>query len=78
MKVPLASNGLRPKDIDAAKAVLDSGQLTMGKIVSNFEREFADYIGVENFVLTNSGSSANLAIIESLMRPSLGKPRLNP
>lgn len=78
MKIPLASSGLRQCDIDAAVEVLNSGNLTMGSKVKQFESEMAEYLGVKHFVMVNSGSSANLAIFEALLRPSRGMPRLNP
>ena len=73
MRVPLASSGLRSQDIDAAIAVLQSGNLTMGKKVAEFESLMANYLKVDHFVMMNSGSSANLAIFEALMRPSKGE-----
>jgi CDP-6-deoxy-D-xylo-4-hexulose-3-dehydrase len=78
MKVPLASSGLRDSDIETVMRVLKSGKLTMGNEVKNFERKMASYLGVKHFVMVNSGSSANLLMIEALMRPALSKPRLNP
>jgi len=76
MRVPLASSGLRSQDIEAAIEVLQSGYLTMGKKVIEFEKLMADYLGVEHFVMMNSGSSANLAIFEAMLRPSKGNPAL--
>ena len=76
MKVPLASNVLRPKDIQAATEVLNSGNLTMGERVLRFESEMAEMLGVNHFVMVNSGSSANLAIFEALLRPAKGSGRL--
>ncbi|MCX6445213.1 MAG: aminotransferase class I/II-fold pyridoxal phosphate-dependent enzyme [Actinobacteria bacterium] len=78
MKVPLASSGLRDSDIETVLRVLKSGNLTMGKEVKNFERKMASYLGVKHFIMVNSGSSANLLMIEALMRPAVSKPRLNP
>lgn len=78
MRVPLASSGLRPIDIQAAEKVLHSGFLTMGKNVKDFENEMADYLGSEHFIMVNSGSSANLAMFEGLLRPSSGQPYLSP
>lgn len=78
MKIPLASSGLRPIDIQAADRVLNSGFLTMGKNVKEFENEMADYLGCKHFVMVNSGSSANLAMLEALLRPSSGIPYLLP
>ena len=77
MRIPLASLGLRDRDIAAAEAVLRSGQLTMGKKVAEFETAMAKYLKVNHFVMVNSGSSANLIIFEALLRPSNGKPKLN-
>lgn len=76
MRIPLASSGLRDIDIQAATAVLNSGNLTMGSQVKNFENDVARYLDVQHFVMMNSGSSANLAMIEALLRPAKGKPKL--
>jgi CDP-6-deoxy-D-xylo-4-hexulose-3-dehydrase len=76
MKVPLASTGLRAEDISAAISVLNSGNLTMGERVSQFEGQMASYLNVKHFVMMNSGSSANLAIIEGLLRPTIKEPYL--
>lgn len=76
MKVPLASVGLRNKDIEAAIKVLRSNYLTMGEQVQQFEEAMANYLKVKHFIMFNSGSSANLAIIEGLLRPVVSKPRL--
>lgn len=46
------------KEFENIKAVLNSGMLTQGKFVEDFEREFAHYIGVKFAVATNSGTSA--------------------
>lgn len=76
MRIPLASTGLRPNDIYKAIEVLNSGNLTMGSKVKEFESAMASYLKVKHFVMVNSGSSANLAIIEALMRPTNGRPYL--
>lgn len=77
MRVPLAPSGLRDKDIDAVLKVLKSGNVTMGEKVKEFEGQMAHYLGAKYFVMMNSGSSANLALLEILMRPSKGEPKLN-
>ncbi len=76
MKIPLASLGFTEPDIEAAIEVLRTGELTIGKKVAEFEMEMAKYLNVKHFIMVNSGSSANLAIIESLVRPSSGEPLL--
>jgi CDP-6-deoxy-D-xylo-4-hexulose-3-dehydrase len=78
MRIPLASSGLRESDIEAVLRVLKSGNLTMGAEVKKFEAKMASYLGVTNFVMVNSGSSANLLMLEALLRPAIAKPRLNP
>lgn len=66
----LAADTMGTDEIEAAKAVLDSGQLTMGRRVRTFEEEFADWVGVDHAIMVNSGSSANLLIVDSLLRPT--------
>jgi CDP-6-deoxy-D-xylo-4-hexulose-3-dehydrase len=77
LRVPLASIGLRQQDISSAIEVLESGQLTMGNRVKDFESAMSSYLGSKEFVMMNSGSSANLAMIEALMRPVKSEPKLN-
>lgn len=77
MKVPLASSGLRESDIVEVVRVLRSGNLTMGAEVKKFEHKMAMYLGAEHFVMMNSGSSANLLMIEALLRPAIKRPTLN-
>ena len=76
MNIPLAHSGLRPQDLAAAITVLNSGQLTMGKCVAEFESAMAEYLKMKHFVMVNSGSSANLAIFEALLRPAIGEGKL--
>jgi len=77
VKIPLACIGLREGDIASAISVLNSGDLTMGHQVREFENEMARYLGTKHFVMMNSGSSANLAMIEALLRPAKSQARLN-
>jgi CDP-6-deoxy-D-xylo-4-hexulose-3-dehydrase len=76
MRVPLAASGLRDSDIDLVTSVLRSGNLTMGNEVKKFEKLMCEYLNVNNFVMVNSGSSANLLMFEALLRPTKSKPRL--
>lgn len=78
MKIPLASSGLRASDIDLVTQVLKSGNLTMGKEVKKFEEMMCGYLKVDHFIMVNSGSSANLLILEALIRPTKSKPILHP
>lgn len=42
----------------AVLAVLDSGKLAQGECVAEFERAFAEYIGVKHAIVVNSGTAA--------------------
>ena len=52
--------------------------LTANRYAERFEAEFADYLGVSDALLVNSGSSANLVALTSLTSPKLGDRRLKP
>jgi CDP-6-deoxy-D-xylo-4-hexulose-3-dehydrase len=77
MRVPLASTGLRESDIEIVIQVLRSGKLTMGSEVKRFEKLMCEYLKVEHFIMVNSGSSANLLMLEALLRPTKSRPRLH-
>lgn len=51
--------------------------LTAGRYAQQFEKEFADFLGMKYCLLTNSGSSANLLAISALTSPLLKERRLN-
>lgn len=78
MRVPLASSGLRDSDIESVMRVLKSGNLTMGAEVKKFEDKMVSYLQMNHFVMVNSGSSANLLMVEALLRPTVSKPKLHP
>lgn len=50
--------------------------LTSGRYSEQFENEFAEFVGAEYAMLTNSGSSANLLALSALTSPLLGDKRL--
>jgi len=82
IRVPLNVNTMGAEEIGAAKAVLDSGFLTMGSRCREFEAEFARYMGVRNALMVNSGSSANLLATFALANPLCplegGRRRIEP
>ena len=52
--------------------------LTAGRYAKQFEKEFAEFLGVKYCLLTNSGSSANLLAVSTLTSPKLEEKRLKP
>ncbi|WP_103668977.1 lipopolysaccharide biosynthesis protein RfbH [Pseudanabaena sp. BC1403] len=50
--------------------------LTTGRFAAEFEKRFAEWIGVKHCLLVNSGSSANLLALTALTSPKLGDKRL--
>jgi CDP-6-deoxy-D-xylo-4-hexulose-3-dehydrase len=52
--------------------------LTAGRYSKQFEKQFAEYVGVKYALLTNSGSSANLLAFSALTSPKLGGRRIMP
>ena len=52
--------------------------LTANRYAERFEAGFADYLGLSNALLVNSGSSANLVALTSLTSPKLKDRRLKP
>ena len=61
----------------AVEASLDFW-LTTGRFAAEFERAFAQFIGVRHALLVNSGSSANLLALSALTSPKLGDRQLKP
>ncbi|EOS23231.1 CDP-6-deoxy-D-xylo-4-hexulose-3-dehydrase [Lachnospiraceae bacterium 3-1] len=52
--------------------------LTSGKYTAEFEKRFAEYLGVKYCSLVNSGSSANLLAFMALTSPLLGERQVRP
>jgi CDP-6-deoxy-D-xylo-4-hexulose-3-dehydrase len=52
--------------------------LTANRYAERFETEFAEYLGLTNALLVNSGSSANLVALTALTSPNLKDRRLRP
>jgi len=74
--LPLATSSWDEREYDALHRVIDNGRFTMGPLVAQFEREFADHFGSGHAVMVNSGSSANLlAIAAAVLDPEVD---LNP
>ncbi|MDR3742359.1 MAG: lipopolysaccharide biosynthesis protein RfbH [Terracidiphilus sp.] len=76
--VPVSGKVFNAEDIQyAVDASLDFW-LTTGRFAEQFERQFAQFMGIRDARLVNSGSSANLVALSSLTSPSIGERRLRP
>jgi len=68
-------------DADELVKLVDSSLdffLTANRYSDQFEAEFAEFFGLSNAFIVNSGSSANLVAVTSLTSPKLGERRLQP
>jgi CDP-4-dehydro-6-deoxyglucose reductase, E1 len=75
--LPLATSTWDREEIDAAVNVLESQQTTSGKLVDEFEKRFANFVGSKYCVMVNSGSSANLLAITAAKFHNKTKDILN-
>ena len=75
-RIPYASRVYDEAEMcNLTDAVLDFW-LTSGRFTDEFEKKFADYLGVRYCSLVNSGSSANLNAFMALTSPLLGDRRV--
>ncbi|UCC58373.1 MAG: DegT/DnrJ/EryC1/StrS family aminotransferase [Candidatus Bathyarchaeum sp.] len=58
LKIPIAKPNFGKEEEEALKAVLESGILVQGEKTKSFEKEFAEYIGVEHAVAVTNGTIA--------------------
>jgi CDP-6-deoxy-D-xylo-4-hexulose-3-dehydrase len=67
--VPLASSNFCHPSIQSklAEFVQSSKRLSYSDITREYENAFAEWLGVKHCIAVNSGSSANLAILQSLL-----------
>jgi CDP-6-deoxy-D-xylo-4-hexulose-3-dehydrase len=66
---PLIENPYRKKDLYAAKKVISTGRITMGKFTNLFENKFTNKLKTKYSLMVNSGSSANLLALQCLINP---------
>ena len=62
----LASSTWDESELQAMQNVILSGKFTMGERVREFETQFAAHVGAKYAVMVNSGSSANLILVNAL------------
>lgn len=66
MKVRLSKPFIGKEEIDAVIAVMQSGTLSLGPKLEEFEKMFADYIGAKHAIAVNSGTSGLHLIVKAL------------
>ena len=63
-RVPLSDVKFGSEEIDAVRAVLESGWLTMGAVTEEFEREFREYTGAKHaLAVTNATVALHMACL---------------
>lgn len=67
MNYTLCQSSWDQEEMDAIQEVMRSDMYTMGRHVAEYEKEFALKFGSKYAVMVNSGSSANLAAVASLV-----------
>ena len=68
-------------DDDELRSLVDSSLdffLTANRYADEFEMNLAEFLGLSDVLLVNSGSSANLVAVTTLTSPRLGEKRLKP
>jgi CDP-4-dehydro-6-deoxyglucose reductase, E1 len=73
-RLPLHVPSYGADEVNEAIESLLSTQVTMGDKVRRFEALWAEYLGVAEAVMVNSGSSANLVIAAALVNPAFPRP----
>ena len=67
IKYNLASDSWGDEEINAIHQVIKSNRYTMGPKVKEFENQFAEYFNSKYALMVNSGSTANLLMVASLI-----------
>lgn len=66
MKLPFGTISITPKSKDLVNKILDSGRVSNGKYVREFERRFAKLIGTKEAVAVSSGTDADVLALAVL------------
>ena len=57
-KIPLFDTTFDHQELEAVQSVIQSGWLTMGQVTREFERQFAEYLGVKHAIAVSNGTTA--------------------
>ena len=72
---PLIDDAFEISDLMSGVDVLLKGKITMSEVTKNFEKQFSRYVGSKYALMVNSGSSANLLSMFSLVNPKNKKKK---
>ena len=75
-RINYASRVYDEKEMQSLTDAMLDFWLTTGRFSEEFEKKFAEWIGVKHAHLVNSGSSANLVAFSVLTAPELGERRI--
>jgi CDP-6-deoxy-D-xylo-4-hexulose-3-dehydrase len=75
--IPVTGKFFGVEEIEAAVNASLDFWLTSGPYTEKFESEFAKKVGMRHSFMVNSGSSANLLALSSLLSPRMGERRVN-
>ncbi len=73
-RLPLHVPSYGADEVNEAIDSLLSTRVTMDEKVRRFERMWAEYLGVAEAVMVNSGSSANLVAVSAVVNPAFPRP----
>ena len=60
MRIPFGTISITKKSKDLINKILDSGRVSSGKYVREFEERFAELIGVKEAIAVSSGTDADI------------------
>ncbi len=66
--IPIAKPLVGDEELGKIKEVFDSGILAKGDFVYEFEKKFADYMGVKHAIATSNGTAALMSVANSLIK----------
>jgi CDP-6-deoxy-D-xylo-4-hexulose-3-dehydrase len=76
--IPVSGKVFDEKELQLMTEAALDGVFTTGRFNTEFEKKLAKYIGVNNLITVNSGSSANLVAAATLTAEELGDRALKP
>ena len=75
--IPVTGKFFGIEELEAAVQASLDFWLTSGPYTKKFESDFAKKVGMRHSFMVNSGSSANLLALSSLLSPKMGERKLN-